>query len=254
MKKRLDTILVEKGFVNSKHKAQRLIMEGVVFVNNVKIDKPGKKFSDDVKIFIKEKLKYVSRGGLKLEHALNYFKINVKDKICMDIGASTGGFTHCLLEFGAKKVYAIDVGYGQLDYFLRNDKRVVNIERCNFRYIEKDKIPEQVDLITIDVSFISLKLIIPKALQFLKKSGEIIALIKPQFEVGKNEVEKGGVIRDEKKHEKVLKDFEKFFSSINLNLIGFVQSPILGQKGNKEFFAYLKKEKFNDFNTIDNNN
>ncbi len=241
MKKRLDTILIERNLVESKHKAQAIILAGQVFVNNRKIDKPGKKFSKDINIFIKELPKYVSRGGLKLEHAINSFGIDVKNKICMDVGASTGGFTDCLLQHGAKKVYAIDVGYGQLHYKLRNDPRIINIEKCNFRYIEKKIILEPIDLCTVDVSFISLKLIIPRCLDFLKDNGNIVALIKPQFEAGKDEVEKGGLIKNPEKHKKILENLFKFFNELNLKNYGCIESPILGQKGNKEFLIYLKR-------------
>ncbi len=241
MKKRLDTILIEKNIVESKHKAQAMILAGQVFVNNIKVDKPGKKFNEDINIEIKSFPKFVSRGGLKLEYALTQFDIEVKDKICMDIGASTGGFTDCLIQYGAKKVYAIDVGYGQLHYKLRNNPKVINIEKCNFRYIKSDKIIDIIDLCTIDISFISLKLIIPKCIDFLKEKGEIIALIKPQFEAGKSEVGKGGIVKDPEIHEKIILNLKKFFFSINLQVLGLVESPILGQKGNKEFLIYLKK-------------
>ncbi len=241
MKKRLDTILVERNLVESKHKAQALIMAGAVFVNNIRVDKPGKKFSEDIEIYLKELPKFVSRGGLKLEHAINYFKIDVNEKICMDVGASTGGFTDCLLKYGAKKVYSIDVGYGQLHYSLRRNPSVVNIERCNFRYIDKEVISDKIDVCTIDVSFISLKKIIPKALEFLDKSGEIIALVKPQFEVGKDEVEKGGVVKDPVKHIKVIDSMIQFCElELKLECKGFTESPILGQKGNKEFLLFFK--------------
>ncbi len=243
MKKRLDDILVERNIIESKQKAQAIILAGQVFVNNTKVDKPGKKFFTNIEIKVKELPKFVSRGGIKLEHALNKFNISVENKICLDVGASTGGFTDCLLQYGAKKVYAVDVGYGQLHYKLRNNPKVINIEKCNFRYISSERIPEKIDLCTIDVSFISLKLIIPKCLLFLKKNGEIIALIKPQFEVGKEEVEKGGVIKSQLKHQKVINDLIAFFETNNLTTKGIVESPILGQKGNKEFLIYLKKEK-----------
>ncbi len=241
MKKRLDTILTEKNIVESRHKAQAMILAGQVFVNNIKVNKPGKKFTEDIEIEIKALPKFVSRGGLKLEYALNQFNVEVRDKICMDVGASTGGFTDCLLQYGANKVYAIDVGYGQLHYKLRNNPKVINIEKCNFRYIKSNKILDLIDLCTIDVSFISLKLIVPKCLDFLKDNGEIIALIKPQFEAGKDEVGKGGIVKDSNIHEKVISNLKDFFSSINLSILGLVESPILGQKGNKEFLIYLKK-------------
>jgi 23S rRNA (cytidine1920-2'-O)/16S rRNA (cytidine1409-2'-O)-methyltransferase len=239
-KKRLDILLVEKRLVETREKARALIMEGMVYVNGEKITKPGTKFLIDNKIFIKENLKYVSRGGLKLEKAISEFNINIKDKICLDIGASTGGFTDCLLQNEAKKIYAVDVGYGQLHWKIRNNSKVVVIERCNFRYITKDKLPEVIDLITIDVSFISLKKIIPKALEFLKKQGEIIALIKPQFEAGKNNVEKGGIVKNPEIHKQVINNLCLFFQQLNLQVINIIESPIKGQKGNKEFLIYLK--------------
>ncbi len=242
MKKRLDTILTEKNIVESKHKAQAMILAGQVFVNNIKVDKPGKKFTEDIEIEIKAFPKFVSRGGFKLEFALNQFNVELRDKICMDVGASTGGFTDCLLQYGAKKVYAIDVGYGQLHYKLRNNPKVINIEKCNFRYIKSNRILDLIDLCTIDVSFISLKLIIPKCLDFLKDNGEIIALIKPQFEAGKDEVGKGGIVKDPIIHKKVISNLKDFFSSINLSVLSLVESPILGQKGNKEFLIYLKNK------------
>ncbi len=243
-KKRLDILLVEKNFVNTREKAKALIMSGNVYVNEQKVTKPGVKFSDKEKIFVKNKLKYVSRGGYKLEHALNEFNVDISGKVAIDIGASTGGFTDCLLQKNISKVYAVDVGYGQLDYKLRTNSKVITIERCNFRYIENNKIPELADIIVIDVSFISLKLIVPKALQFLKEKGIIIALIKPQFEAGKSEVGKGGIIKDSLVHEKVINELKAFFNSINLKVAGLIESPILGQKGNKEFLIYLKRYDF----------
>ncbi len=240
-KKRLDILLFEKGLTNSREKAKALIMSGNVLVNGQKITKPGTRFSGKEEIIIKERIKYVSRGGLKLEHALKEFNLNLDGKVAIDIGASTGGFTDCLLQNSIEKVYAVDVGYGQLDFKLRQDSRVKVIERCNFRYIEKDKINELVDIIVVDVSFISLKIIIPKAIEFLKSNGDIVALIKPQFEVGKNEVGKGGIVKDGEKHKHVIEELTIFFEKLGLKVKGLTNSPILGQKGNKEFLIHLKK-------------
>ena len=240
-KKRLDVLLVEKNLAKSREKARALILSGNVFVNNQKITKAGTKFSGNENFFIKKPLKYVSRGGYKLEHAIKYFQINLSEKIALDVGVSTGGFTDCLLKHNIKKVYAVDVGYGQIDLKLRNNEKVILFERCNFRYIEEDKIPEPIDIVVADVSFISLKLIIPKALQFLREKGDIIALIKPQFEVGKGEVGKGGIIKDVKKHQQVIDSLINFFENIGLKYINLTESPILGQKGNKEFLIHLKR-------------
>ncbi|MCX7990666.1 MAG: TlyA family RNA methyltransferase [Proteobacteria bacterium] len=239
MKKiRADELLFQKGLVESRSRAKTLIMMGKVYANGVKVEKAGDNLNTDSEIEIKEDLPYVSRGGLKLESAIKHFNIDIKNKIALDIGASTGGFTDCLLKYGAKKVYAVDVGYGILDNRLREDKRVINIEKTNFRYIDKSLIPEIVDFISIDVSFISLTLIIPKALEFLKKNGEIVALIKPQFELTPKEVGKGGVVRDEKLREKAVDKIKNFSQSLGLTIIGIIPSPVSGQKGNKEFLLY----------------
>ncbi len=242
MKERLDKILVDKGIVQSRERARALIMAGKVMVKGKKVDKAGEMVLADADIvLVGEDIPYVSRGGLKLEKALDEYKIDVTGKIAMDVGASTGGFTDCLLQRGAKKVYAVDVGYGQLDIKLRNDPRVINIERQNIRYLEKKDIPEDIDLITIDSSFISLVKIIPKALEFIGEYGVIIALIKPQFEVGKGEVGKGGVVRDEAKHKAVVEKIRRFCSDSGLSVIGVVESPIFGPKGNREFLIYAIK-------------
>lgn len=242
MKERLDKILVDKGIVQSRERARALIMAGKVMVKGKKVDKAGEMVLADADIvLVGEDIPYVSRGGLKLEKALDEYKIDVTGKIAMDVGASTGGFTDCLLQRGAKKVYAVDVGYGQLDIKLRNDPRVINIERQNIRYLEKKDIPEDIDLITIDSSFISLVKIIPKALEFIGEYGVLIALIKPQFEVGKGEVGKGGVVRDEAKHKAVVEKIRGFCSDSGLSVIGVVESPIFGPKGNREFLIYAIK-------------
>lgn len=242
MKNRLDIALVKRGLCKSRERARAMIMEGKVFVNGIPATKPGKQVSDNVHIELKgEDIPYVSRGGVKLEGALKEFQVNPEGKIAMDIGASTGGFTDCLLKHGARKVYAVDVGYGQLDWTLRNDPRVVVIERTNIRYMEREKVPEQVDLITIDVSFISLTKVIPRAIEFLKSGGEIIALVKPQFELQKGEVEKGGVIRSEEKRRKAVSEIRDFAVKLGLEVLGTAESPIKGAKGNIEYFVYIRK-------------
>ena len=237
-KQRLDVLLFQRSLAQSRSHAQALIMEGVVYVNGQKADKPGTSFKSDVIIDVKKSsMKYVSRGGLKLEAALEYFEIDVSDKIALDIGASTGGFTDCLLQNGAKKVYAVDVGYGQLDWKLRNDSRIVSMEKVNARHMKAEDIPESIDIIVMDVSFISLTKIITAVIPFLKPGGMLIALIKPQFEVGKGEVGKGGIIRDKNKHNEVINKIKKYVQDLdfNFNIRGVILSPILGTQGNKEF-------------------
>lgn len=242
MKKRLDQFLVEKGYFESRAKAQAMIISGKVLVNEKKIEKAGTLIAADSKIrILGDKLKYVSRGGLKLEKALTEFKITVSDKICIDIGASTGGFTDCLLQSGAKKVYAVDVGYGQLDLKIRNDKRVVVKEKTNARYLSKSDFDESVDIVTIDVSFISLTKILPSIFPLLKENGDVIALVKPQFEAKKEQVSKGGIIKDEKVHKEVLEKVKKSAVEIGFNFIAVCESPIFGADGNKEFLIHLKK-------------
>ncbi|MGA1845801.1 TlyA family RNA methyltransferase [Deferribacter abyssi] len=238
-KDRLDKILVSKKHVESREKAQRLIMAGLVFVNNQKIEKPGTKIDEDAEIFIKNTLPYVSKGGLKLEKAVKVFNLNFKDKTILDIGASTGGFTDVALKNGALKVYAVDVGKGQLHYTLRNNPKVINIEKCNFRYITFEQIGEKVDIITSDVSFISLTLIIPKTLQFCKKETEFIMLIKPQFEAGREQVGKKGVVRNIEVHKEVIKKIIDCAETNGYKLKGLAKSPIKGAKGNTEYLAYF---------------
>lgn len=234
---RIDKLLFEKGLAESRSKAQSLIMAGVVYADNIKVDKPGSLVSTDSKLEVNSNnKKYVSRGGLKLEAALSNFKINVSDLVCLDIGASTGGFTDCLLKHGAAKVYAFDVGYGQLDWNLRNDERVIVRERINCRYLKPSDIGELIDLVVIDVSFISLTLILKPAIKNLKLRGKIIALIKPQFEVGKGEVGKGGIVKDTEKHNHVIEHISSHLLSLSCNIDGVLPSPILGADGNKEFF------------------
>lgn len=240
-KERLDKILLERGIVESRERARALIMEGKVLVNNIPVTKAGAMVSVDAFIALKEGIPYVSRGGLKLEAALDYFGIMLEGLTAMDIGSSTGGFTDCMLKKGVKKVYCIDVGYGQMAWQLREDPRVVLFEKTNIRYLERERIPDEIDFITIDVSFISLKMILPKAIEFLKAGGQILALIKPQFEVGKGEVGKGGVVRDEGKRMLAVEEIKRFSEEIGLTVSGIFQSPVKGPKGNIEYFIYLWK-------------
>jgi 23S rRNA (cytidine1920-2'-O)/16S rRNA (cytidine1409-2'-O)-methyltransferase len=213
-------------------------MSGAVFVNGIRVDKAGTIVKEDSSIEIKDsQLRYVSRGGIKLEAALEGFRIEVNNKVALDIGASTGGFTDCILQHGAKKVYAVDVGYGQLDSKLRQDPRVIVLERINARYLKSDDISDLIDIATIDVSFISLTNIVPAVLNFLKSGGVIVALIKPQFEVGKGEVGKGGIVRDEAKHREVIDKISRFLEGLNCKILGVIPSPILGADGNKEFLV-----------------
>lgn len=242
-KERLDKLLFEKGLAESREKARALIIEGKVLVNNIPVTKAGAMVPVDAIIVLKEGIPYVSRGGLKLEAALNHFGINLNGLIAMDIGSSTGGFTDCMLKKGTKKVYCIDVGYGQMAWQLRNDPRVKLFEKTNIRYLERERIPEEIDFITIDVSFISLRKILPKAMEFLKAGGQILALIKPQFEVGKGEVGKGGVVKEEGKRMFAVEEIKRFSEEIGFTVSGIFQSPVKGPKGNIEYFIYLWKNK-----------
>lgn len=240
-KKRLDLVILEKGFVRSRQRAKALIMAGKVLVNNHVVDKPGAIVLSDDDIVLKGKdHRYVSRGGLKLEKALQVLGVDITGFVCLDIGASTGGFTDCLLQHGASHVYAVDVGYGQLAWELRQDPRVVVIERTNIRYMQPEAVPQLVDLITIDVSFISLKKVVPEVVKFLKKGARILALIKPQFEVGKGNVGKGGVVQAPELHNDVIENLSDFFLNIHLGREFVIPSPILGPRGNREFFISLK--------------
>lgn len=242
MKDRLDKILVDRGIVPSRERAQSLIMGGKIFVNGMPVSKAGAVIDKNATIELTgEDIPYVSRGGLKLEAAIKHFNISLKDRIAMDVGASTGGFTDCMLQNGARRVYCVDVGYGQLAWKLRQDPRVVLIERTNIRYLEREKIPEEIDIATIDVSFISLVKVVPNILEFLKDNGEIIALIKPQFEVGKGEVGKGGIVKDEAERLKAVERVKGNLESLGLQTIGVMQSPIPGQKGNIEYLIYMKR-------------
>jgi 23S rRNA (cytidine1920-2'-O)/16S rRNA (cytidine1409-2'-O)-methyltransferase len=242
IKKRIDTLLVEKKLCRSRERAKALIMAGRVLVNHIPCDKPGTQFAVDVLISVKgDDLPYVSRGGLKLAAALEANHIDCTGKVCLDVGASTGGFTDCLLQAGAAQVFSVDVGYGQLDWSLRNNDRVVVIERTNIRKIDPAIITRRVDLVTIDTSFISLKIVVPSILQFLDSDGIILALIKPQFEAGKGRVGKGGVIKDPALHDEIIDDLRLFFAQQSLLCGPVIPSPILGPKGNKEFIIHLRQ-------------
>jgi 23S rRNA (cytidine1920-2'-O)/16S rRNA (cytidine1409-2'-O)-methyltransferase len=241
-KKRLDCLLFERGLAESREKAKIALMTGNVYVNGQKQDKPGTMLSDDVKIEVREKaLPYVSRGGLKLGKALQVFPIDLRGKTAMDIGASTGGFTDCMLQNGAQKVYAIDVGYGQLAWKLRTDPRVINLERTNARYLTEKQIPEQVDFFSVDVAFISLKLILPVARRFLAENGQAVCLIKPQFEAGRRQVGKNGVVRDKAVHAEVIHDIADFAFANGFSVLGLDFSPVKGPKGNIEYLMFLQR-------------
>lgn len=239
-KTRLDTLLVERGLIESREKAKAIIMSGDVFVNSQRVDKPGMTVADDCDIEIKGGMEFVSRGGYKLKKALKFFEVDASGKVCVDCGASTGGFTDCLLKAGAEKVYSIDVGYGQLAWSLRNDSRVVSLERTNIRYITDEQVPDKIDLSVIDVSFISLKIVLPAVKKLLKDNGEVICLIKPQFEAGKDKVGKKGVVRDEETHIEVLKNFVENASELGFTVCDLTFSPIKGPEGNIEYLGYLK--------------
>ncbi len=242
MNGRLDTELVNRGLVESREKAKALIMSGVVYIDGQKAYKAGDKVKEGQQIEIKgEKLPFVSRGGLKLQKSIKCFDINLDDKVCADIGASTGGFTDCMLQNGAKKVYAIDVGYGQLAWKLRNDSRVVNMEKTNIRYIDLNLLEEDIEFVSIDVAFISLKLVLPVAYDMLSHNGEIVALVKPQFEAGREEVGKKGVVRDKSIHKKVFETTAMFAKDLGFKILGVDFSPIKGPEGNIEFLLYMSK-------------
>ena len=241
-KTRLDVLLTERGLLDSRQKAQATIMSGIVFVNGQRVDKVGTAVSNDALIEIRgTTLPYVSRGGLKLEKAMQTFPLTLTGKVCADIGASTGGFTDCMLQNGAKKVYAVDVGYGQLDWKLRNDARVVCMERTNARYLTHEEIPEELDFASVDVSFISLKLIFPALYGLLREGGEIACLIKPQFEAGREKVGKKGVVRDPAVHLEVLEHFLIHAKENHFTVLGITYSPIRGPEGNIEYLGFLRK-------------
>jgi 23S rRNA (cytidine1920-2'-O)/16S rRNA (cytidine1409-2'-O)-methyltransferase len=241
-KERIDKVLFERGLVASRERARALIMEGKVLVGGHPVTKAGEMVAVDAEIGIKgEDIPYVSRGGLKLEAALSHFEISVCDRIAIDVGSSTGGFTDVMLQNGACKVYCIDVGYGQLAWKLRQDPRVVLLERTNIRSLEKKRVPDEIDIATIDVSFISLSKVVPTVIEFMKSGGDIVALIKPQFEVGKGEVGKGGIVKDEVKRVAAVERVKGEFESLGLFVKGVIESPILGQKGNVEYLIYCIK-------------
>ena len=240
---RLDVALVDGGFAESREKAKRLIMSGIVYVNNQKSDKAGNAVTADDIIEVRgQTLKYVSRGGLKLEKAMQVFPITLDGFVCADIGASTGGFTDCMLQNGAKKVYAIDVGYGQLDWRLRTDERVVNMERTNFRYVTKNEISEDLDFASVDVSFISLSLILPVMRNLLKEKGTAVCLIKPQFEAGRENVGKKGVVREKSVHIAVIEKIMGLLDENKFSLLGLDFSPVKGPEGNIEYLCYIRKD------------
>lgn len=247
-KLRLDKYLHQNNLAQSREKAQALIMSGIVYVDNEKIDKAGFILKQSSKVEVRgESLKYVSRGGLKLEKAINKYQLHLNDKICMDIGASTGGFTDCMLQNGAKKVYSIDVGYGQLAWSLRNNSKVVNMERTNFRLVKPENIEDKIDFATIDVSFISLKLILPVLVALLNQNSQIICLVKPQFEAGREKVGKKGVVKEPLVHLEVLETIYDFCFENNLNVVDVDFSPITGPQGNIEFLFYLTNYKDKGF-------
>ena len=241
-KKRLDAALFEQGYAESREKAKALIMAGIVYVNNQKSDKAGNTVKPDDIIEVRgESLKYVSRGGLKLERAMKSFNISLNGAVCADIGASTGGFTDCMLQNGAVKVYSVDVGYGQLAGKLRTDSRVINLERTNFRYVTSEQIPDPLDFASVDVSFISLYHIFPTLRTLLKNGGRAVCLIKPQFEAGRENVGKKGVVRDKNVHIAVIEKIIGLIKEHNFSLLGLDYSPIKGPEGNIEYLCYIEK-------------
>ena len=251
MKKRLDILVFEKGFAESREKAKAIIMAGDIYVDNQKADKCGQSYDENVNIEFRGKAPaYVSRGGLKLEKAINNFGIDLQDKITMDIGASTGGFTDCMLQNGAKKVYSIDVGYGQLAWKLRNDPRVVNMERTNMRNVTDEQIPDKIDFFSIDVSFISLKLLLPVAHKLLSDNARAVCLIKPQFEAGREKIGKKGVVRDPAVHIEVVNTIYNFCLENGYSVLNLDFSPIKGPEGNIEYLIYLEKSE-NPVSTVE---
>lgn len=244
MKQRLDVMLVEQGYAASREKAKAIIMSGVVFVDGQREDKAGTTFdSEKVKLEVKgHTLKYVSRGGLKLEKAMNQFHISLQDKVCMDVGASTGGFTDCMLQNGAVKVYSVDVGHGQLDWKLRNDSRVICMEKTNIRYVTPEDISESPEFVSIDVSFISLTKVLGPVKELMTENGQVVCLIKPQFEAGREKVGKKGVVRDKKVHQEVIEMVMDYAESIGFVLLHLDFSPIKGPEGNIEYLLHMTKD------------
>ena len=242
LKERLDVLLVNKGFFSSRERAKTAIMAGGVYVNGGISDKAGTKIDEEAEITVKnDQCPYVGRGGYKLAKAIGTFGLDLAAKTAMDIGASTGGFTDCMLQNGASKVYSVDVGYGQLDWKLRNDPRVVNMEKVNVRYLEPDTIPDRMDFVSIDVSFISLKLIFPVVRELLKKGGELVCLIKPQFEAGREKVGKNGVVRDPATHREVLHNAMGYAAANGFAVRGLDFSPVKGPEGNIEYLMFVQK-------------
>ena len=240
IKKRLDVLLMEQGYADSRTKAQAIIMSGMVYVDGQKADKPGTAYEETVTLEVRgASCPYVSRGGLKLEKALRDFGVDPTGYVCSDSGASTGGFTDCLLQQGASKVFAIDVGYGQLDWKIRSDPRVVVMERTNVRYVTPEQLGEPLDLSVIDVSFISLKIVLPVIKTFLKPTGQVLCLIKPQFEAGKDKVGKKGVVREPETHKEVLDNFVALANLLDFKILGLTFSPVKGPEGNIEFLSHL---------------
>jgi 23S rRNA (cytidine1920-2'-O)/16S rRNA (cytidine1409-2'-O)-methyltransferase len=244
-KTRIDSFVVEKGLIKSRHRAKAMIMAGKVLVDGLPVDKPGTLIAMDADVIVKQDDNpFVSRGGLKLQAALEHFPVSVKGLACLDIGASTGGFTDCLLQHGADRVYAVDVGYGQFDWSLRQDPRVTVIERSNIRYLAFEAINEKVDVVVADTSFISLKVVIPSAEKFMKENAIVLALIKPQFEAGKQHVGKGGVVKDPQVREAVIEEIQNFFRARGYRVNQVLPSPILGPKGNMEYIIFLNYKEF----------
>lgn len=242
MKKvRLDQLVFDLGYTDSRERAKTTIMSGHVFVNGQRADKPGMPVAPDAAVEVRgDALPFVSRGGFKLDKALKVFPVDPDGKVCIDCGASTGGFTDVLLQHGAARVYAVDVGYGQLAWKLRNDERVINLERTNLRYVTEEQIPEPVDLTVMDVSFISIKLVLPAVKRLLKPDADLICLIKPQFEAGREEVGKKGVVRDERVHKEVVNGILQFAPTVGLSVMGLDFSPVKGPEGNIEYICYMK--------------
>ena len=241
-KKRLDVLLVEKGLAESREKAKAIIMSGIVYVDGEKEDKAGSTFSEEVQIEVRGKtLKYVSRGGLKLEKAMEVFPISLEGAVCMDVGASTGGFTDCMLQNGASKVYSVDVGHGQLAWSLRNDDRVVCMEKTNIRYVTPEDIEELVSFASVDVSFISLSKVLPPLRNLLTEEGQVVCLIKPQFEAGREKVGKKGVVREKSTHEEVIRNVLTFTMESGFSILGLDYSPVKGPEGNIEYLMHIRK-------------
>ena len=246
-KKRLDILLVEKGLAESREKAKAIIMSGIVYVDGEKEDKAGSNFPENAVIEVRGKtLKYVSRGGLKLEKAMEVFPVELTDKVCMDVGASTGGFTDCMLMNGASKVYSVDVGYNQLAWKLQQDPRVVNMEKTNIRYVKPEDIDERPEFVSVDVSFISLSKVLPVLKELLVPGGEAVCLIKPQFEAGREKVGKKGVVRDKSVHIEVIENVTSFTAEDGFSIIGLDFSPVKGPEGNIEYLMYIRNETPNE--------